>query len=359
MAVRIVEDRINKELNKTFGTESVDYVVMSDTDSIGVRLEPFVKRVVGDRSIDDIHKIVDMVDAYCKNKIEPFIAEQYDELTKNLNFYENTLFMKREKIIDRGVWRAKKNYVIQVYDNEGVRYKESKLVPVGVELVKSSTPEIVKGALTKGIRIILNGDEKQLQKFVQEFKKEYMSADLYKIAFPRGTNDIDKWYDSETIWKLKTPIHVKGCLVFNHLLKESGLHLKQAMITNGQKIKFVYLKMPNSVHSNVISFLDNLPEEFGINDCIDYATQFEKSFEMPMSSFSNILGWTLERENQLSDFFSDVGPAIVEFKKPVIDISSMKEEKKTKGEKAAVAIKRVPSTTRKEKKKPTDIGAFF
>lgn len=356
LAVRIVEDRINKELNKRFETSGIDYVVMIDTDSVVIRLESFVNKILNGRVIDDKHKIVDMIDAFCKREIEPFIASVYKELTENLKFYENSLYMKREKIIDRGIWRAKKNYVIQVFDNEGVRYKEAKLVSVGVEIVKSSTPAIVKSALKKGVNIILNEDEEALQKFVSQFKIDYMKADLYDIAFPRGVKEIDKWSDSETIWKLKTPIHVKGCLVFNHLLKSTGLHLKQAMITDGDKIKFVYLKTPNTVHSNVISFLNNLPEEFNMDSCIDYETQFEKSFISPMSSFSNILGWTLMKENQLNDFFSDAVPNLVEFKKPIIEFGP--EDKKKPGKSTnskPVEIKRVKN----KKSKPSDVGSFF
>ena len=312
--IQFIERRVNEFLSKKFGEK--DRVIASDTDSIFVNLEDFHKRVIGDKVVD-IQKTVDIIDLFCKNELEPFIAQCFDEFTQRLNFYKNTLYMKREKIIDRGIWRAKKNYIIQVWDNEGVRYNKSKFVAVGVEIARSSTPSFIKEALKKSLLIILNDNNDDLQEFIKDFKVQFNKFPVEEIAFPRGVNDIQKWVDDSGNYKSGTPIHIRGSIMFNQLMKKHDLNKMYPLITDSTKIKFVYLKMPNPIQSNVVAFNDYMPPEFGLESYIDYETQFVKSFVSPVESFTKAIGWDIEKRNDLSTFFdcnnlpTPVKPAII------------------------------------------------
>ena len=101
--------------------------------------------------------------------------------------------MKREVIADKGIWTAKKRYILNAHDVEGVRYKEPQLKIMGIEAVKSSTPAPCRQKIKDALKIIMSGDEKQLNTFIQEFREEFMKLPLEEIAYPRSVNGIDKY----------------------------------------------------------------------------------------------------------------------------------------------------------------------
>lgn len=354
MIIQYSERKMNEYLSQKFGYER-DRVIAIDTDSIFVSLSDFHRKVIGDKVIDDTHKVIDVFDKFCKKDIEPKLAEWFNEMSKFMNVYEPRLHMKREKIIDSGLWRAKKNYIIQVWDNEGVRYNEAKMVAVGVEIARSSTPKIVKDALKKAISLILNGTEDEVKEFVSSFRKEFVMRPLDEISFPRGVSEMDKWTDPTDIWKKGTPIHVKGALVFNTLIHRYKMPMKE--ITSGDKIKFIYLKTPNPTHCNVISFHTHLPSEFHLDKYVDKDTQFQKTFLHPMKSFTDIIGWKTEEEFSVSDFFGseDVvnqGPVSRPDLTLVSDSVTISPVKKSE-----TKVKLNP--TKPKKKQPTTIEGFF
>jgi DNA polymerase elongation subunit (family B) len=306
--IRYISNVLNEFLNKKLKTDGVDYVVANDTDSAYIRLDTLVEKIVPKGT--PIQKIVDFLDKFVSTVLEPLISEKFEALAVYMNALENKMHMKREAIADRAIWRAKKNYILQVYDNEGVRYNEPKLKTVGIETARSSTPELVRKALEKSLFILLNKDENDLHTFVKGFRETFMNVPVEDIAFPRGVTDLDKWIDptGRELWKSGAPVHVKASLVYNERLRTTGLIKKYPVIKNGDKIKFVYLKQPNPVRNNAIAFTDVFPPEFEMDEYIDRELQFEKTFLEPLRSFTDIIGWQTEKVNTLMDFFSEEGP---------------------------------------------------
>lgn len=300
LIIRYISQRLNVYLNNLFKTNDIDYVIFNDTDSAGLNLEYFVNKMFEDQS--DKQKIVDFLDKFVQKYINPYLVQEFQRLADYLNVFENRLSMNREVIADKGLWRGKKNYILQMYDKEGIRYTTPKMKIMGIETAKSSTPNIVRKGLEEAIRIILNGSEEDLQGFVQKFRNEFFSASIQDIAFPRGVSDIDKWVSSNGAIVKGAPIHVRGSIVYNRLLKSvhSG---EYPSIKNGDKVKFIYLKIPNIAQSYVIAFLDVLPHEFDLDKSIDREMQFDKTFLDPLKSLASLIHWNTEKTSNLDMFF--------------------------------------------------------
>ena len=302
VTIRWIERKLNEYVNKALGTENTDYVVASDTDSIYLNLGSLVTRVFGDTA--DAERVVPVLNQFCQEKIEPFIQSSYKELSDYLNCYEETLVMKRECIAERGIWTAKKRYILNVWDNEGVRYDEPKLKMMGIEAVKSSTPAPCRGYIKEALKIIMEGTENELIEFIEDKRREFSSLPAEQISFPRSASEITKYSNPATIYSKGTPIHVRGCLLFNHHLRLKKATNKYNIINDGEKIKFCYLKVPNPFQENVISFISELPKEFGLTEFIDYDTMYNKSFIEPMKAILDTIGWKTEHTAQLDMFFS-------------------------------------------------------
>lgn len=302
--IQYIGKEINKFLGQKLKIDNFDCVISSDTDSVMLCLDDLVRKIIPPET--STIKVIDFLDKFSKTALEPLVKEKFEELAKYLNAFENKMDMKREAIADRGIWRAKKNYVIQVYDNEGVRYAEPYLKTVGIETAKSSTPEIVRNALKRSISVLLNKTEADIHEFVKQFREEFMRAPIEEISFPRGVSDLDKYVLSDGRWIKGAPIHVKASIVYNNLLKQTGLNTRYPLIHSGDKIKFIYLKVPNPTGNNTIAITDFLHSEFGLDNYIDKELQFDKTFLEPLKSFTSILGWTTEYLNTLSGFFDDM-----------------------------------------------------
>ena len=288
LAIRWVEIRVNKYLNEILKTEGVDYIVASDTDSIYVRFKELIDKVSPNNPVDFLNKVAE-------EKIEPFINECYDELAQYMYVYDNKMEMAREVIADKGIWTAKKRYILNVHDSEGVRFKEPELKVMGIESVKSSTPHACRERIKASLKEIVTEDEKSVNQFIQDFRKEFMNLPVESMAFPRSVNGIRKWGDKSSIFKKGTPMHIKGALIYNYLLKKHKLTNKYPLIMDGEKLKYVLLKTPNIVQSNVIAFLGELPKEFGLHDQIDFDRQFSKSFVDPIELIMECIDWQVDR----------------------------------------------------------------
>jgi DNA polymerase elongation subunit (family B) len=237
-------------------------------------------------------------------ELEKHIEGCYQELAEYVNAYDQKMQMKRENIAERGIWTAKKRYILNVWDSEGVRYEEPKLKMMGIEAVKSSTPAPCRKMIKDGLKLMMSGTEDDVINFIDKCREEFKSLPPEQIAFPRTASDVRKYQSASTMYVKGTPIHVRGALLFNHHIKKNKLTNKYSLIGNGEKIKFVYLKKPNIIQENVISFIQDFPKELNLDKYIDYDLQFEKSFVDPLKSILDSIGWNVEKTVNLELFFS-------------------------------------------------------
>ena len=221
-----------------------------------------------------------------------------------MNAYDQKMFMKREVIANTGIWTAKKRYILNVWDSEGVRYNEPKLKMSGIEAVKSSTPGSCREKIKEALKVVMKGTEAEFHAFNQAFKDEFSKLPFEEVAFPRGVSELTKYESKSDVYQKGTPIHVRGAVIYNKLLTDRKLTKKYQAIKDGDKIKFCYMKMPNPTHENVLSVLNVLPKEFNLEKYIDYDTQFEKAYLEPLKIIVNTFGWSAEPVASLRGFFT-------------------------------------------------------
>ena len=303
VSIRWIENDMNGYLNRILKTDGEDYVIASDTDSIYLNLGPLVDQVYKGREKTD-ESVVTFLDKVCTLELEPFIDRSYQSLATYANAYDQKMQMKRETIANKGIWTAKKRYILNAWDIEGVRFREPKLKIMGIEAVKSSTPAPCRQKIKDGLKVIMQQDEESMQKFIADFREEFKSLAPDEIAFPRGCNNLGKWSNPVTIFGSGTPIHVRGSLLYNHYVKSNKLTHKYPLVRDGDKVKYIYLKTPNKINQNVISFMGQFPKELGLDKSIDYDLQFEKSFLDPFKVILNTLGWKPEKIATLEFLFS-------------------------------------------------------
>jgi DNA polymerase elongation subunit (family B) len=300
LSIRWIEAKVNAWMNKILSSDK-DYIIASDTDSIYLRMGELVDSILKDQS--DKQKVISLMDKICKDKIEPYIDKSYTELAEYVHAHRQKMQMKREGLSDKGIWTAKKRYILNVYNNEGVQYAEPKIKVMGLEMIKSSTPAVIRDKMKESIKLMVTGTENDVQKFISDFRREFKSLPPEDISFPRGMNGLANYSDSVTLYKKGTPIHVKGAILYNHNLKLMGLEKKYPRIQEGEKIKFTYLKMPNHFKDSVVSFPSRIPKEFGLDNYIDYDLQFDKAFLEPIRVILQAMKWKAEKTNSLEDFF--------------------------------------------------------
>ena len=301
LSIRWIEKHINRFINDLLKTGETDYVIASDTDSIYITFDSLVNEVC--REGLGTEKVITFLDKICKDKVEPFIDEMYKDLHAYINSYEQKMVMKRESIADKGIWTAKKRYILNVYDSEGVRYKEPKLKIMGIESVRSSTPQWCRENIQSLIVTIINTDEQTVINAIEDYRKVFKTLTFNEIAFPRSVKGLSKYKSSKDIYIKATPIHVRGTLLYNHQLHTRKLTRKYELIKDGEKIKFAYLKEPNILGENVIAIATVLPSEFGLEKYIDYDLQFDKSFLQPVKNILDVIGWKSENMSSLESFF--------------------------------------------------------
>ena len=302
VSIRWIENKMNVYLNKLLKTEDVDYVIASDTDSIYLNMGPVVETVFKGRE-KTTQSIVSFLDKVASVELEKYIESSYQELADYVNAYDQKMQMKRENIADRGIWTAKKRYILNVWDSEGVRYEEPKLKMMGIEAVKSSTPAPCRKMIKDALKLMMSGTEDEVIEFIENARKEFKKLPPEQISFPRSASDVQKYQSSSAIYVKGTPIHIRGALLFNHYIKQNNLDTKYSFIQNGEKIKFIYLKKPNTIHENVISFIQEFPKELNLDRYIDYDLQFEKAFLEPLKIILESIGWRMEKTNSLESFF--------------------------------------------------------
>lgn len=301
LSIQWIEAKFNQYMNKLLGTDGVDYVIASDTDSLYIRFGPIIDKFYSNLPVE---KVIDIMDKICQDKFQPFIDQSFQELADHVNAYKQKMKMKREGLSNKGIWTAKKHYILNVYDNEGVRYNEPHLKVMGLEMVKSSTPLVVRQAMKEIIGVIINQTEKDVQQYVENFREQFKTLPPEDISSPRGCNGIKQYSDSVTLYKKGTPLHVRGAIVYNDSLNKFGVNKKYQIINEGDKIRYTYLMEPNPLKSDIISFPHTLPKELGIHKYVDYNKQFEKTFLTPIQNVLDCIGWKAEHQNSLESFFS-------------------------------------------------------
>jgi DNA polymerase elongation subunit (family B) len=300
LSIRWIEKKLNEYMNSILKTDS-DYVIASDTDSIYMKLGPLVEKVYGS-SMPAI-KVIEFMDRVCEDKLQPYIDTSYQELAKYVNAFSQKMRMKREGLSDKGIWTAKKRYILNVYNNEGVQYNEPHLKVMGLEMVKSSTPSAIREKMYQTIKLLITGTESDVQDFIEKFREEFKSLPPEEISFPRGVNGLKEYSDSNSLYKKGTPIHVKGALLYNHYLKQMKLEKKYPLIQEGEKLKFTYLKQPNPFKDTVISYPGRLPAEFQLVEYVNYDMQFDKAYLDPVKIILDCIGWSPVKVNSLESFF--------------------------------------------------------
>ena len=300
LSIRWMANKLNAFMNKTLKTEDKDYVIAIDTDSIYLSLETLVEKTCVGKSTEQKIKYMDKI---CEDVFQSFIDKGYQELADYVNAFEQKMVMKREVLADKGIYIAKKRYILNVHNSEGVQYAEPKIKVMGLEMVKSSTPAVIRSTLKDSVKVILSSDQAAMQKFVQDFRNRFNAMTVEEIAFPRGVNGV-RQYAGSPIYAKGTPIHVRGALLHNHHIKRLGLEKKYQLIGEGERIKFVYLKMPNPIQEDVIAFSGELPPELGLHRYIDYDKMFEKVFLDALQIILTPIGWSAEEQSSLEDFFA-------------------------------------------------------
>jgi DNA polymerase elongation subunit (family B) len=306
LSIKWIEAKINQYMNKLLSTDNVDYVIASDTDSIYLRLGDLVNKVYGVDGVVKMpaQKVIEFMDKVCEDRLQPHIDKSYQELADYVHAFAQKMQMKREGLSDKGVWTAKKRYILNVYNNEGVQYAEPHMKVMGLEMIKSSTPSAIREKMKLSIKLMMTGTEQEVQDFIAKFRQEFKTLPAEEISFPRGLNGLNTYSDPVMLFKKGTPIHVRGAIVYNHYLKQKDLTKKYPLIQEGEKLKFTYLKMPNHFKNDVISFPSRIPKEFELDNYIDYDVQFDKAFLEPISVILRCMNWSAEKTNSLEDFFT-------------------------------------------------------
>ena len=302
VSIRWIENKMNQYLNKILKTEEEDYVIAADTDSIYLNLGPLVDSVYKEREKTD-KSVVSFLNKVCEVELEKYITSSYEELASYVSAYDQKMFMKRETIANKGIWTAKKRYILNAWDIEGVRFSEPKLKIMGIEAVKSSTPAPCRSAIKGALKVIMNGDEKDAQKYIADFREKFEAMPPEDVAFPRGCNGVKKWSNPAGLYSKGTPIHVRGAILYNYHIKKNKLTHKYPLIKDGEKVKFIYLKTPNKIVENVISFMNVWPSELQLDKQVDYDLQFQKSFLDPLRVILDTIGWKPEKVATLEHLF--------------------------------------------------------
>jgi DNA polymerase elongation subunit (family B) len=298
VSIRWMQDRINKFMNKSLQTTDIDYVIAVDTDSLYITLDKFVEKVYGNK-LPDRDKIIRMVDKACEEVFQPYIEKHYEDLGKHMLVYSQRMQMKRESIADKGIWVAKKRYILNVFNEEGVQYEKPKLKMKGIEAVKSSTPAVVKVAIKEALYILMNGSKDEFYQYVDSFKERFDEMPFEDVASPRSCQGVSK----HKLGGKSIPIHVRGALVYNHNINKLNITNTYTPIQDGDKIKFSYLRIPNPLSTNVISAPGALPKQLNIDRYVDHDTQFSKTFTEPVNGIINNIGWSIGKQQTLEDLF--------------------------------------------------------
>lgn len=305
-----IANKINDEVNKLNKTD-IDNRIYGDTDSVYISFVETVniytekfKQKYGKEPTKT--EICDWLDNCISSHFEPYIERVYTEFGEYQNTPVQAMKMAREVISDESVFIRKKGYIMNVLDNEGVRYSadKPKVKVTGMDAIRSSTPEVCRHKLKEAYKVMLFGEESSLQEFISEFKKEHRKLSAHQIAKNSSANNLLKYTCEDGNIAIKgTPAAVKGALYYNdYSTRILGNEFEP--ILEGEKVKYLCLKEPNLLRNKAVSFPVFLDKKLGLDEDIDYEKMFNDTFIKPLEPVMGILGWTAEPVGTLEDMFS-------------------------------------------------------
>lgn len=303
VAIRWISNHINDYLNILLGTNNVDRIITNDTDSLFLNLNDLVKKRF---KIRPEHKIItNFLDKFSETIINPFIKKCYNDLGKYLNVKNQCLSMVRDVITSNFLIKGKKRYIANVTDCEGLRYPEPRLKYVGIEVVRSSTPKFFKNRLIESCKLIMTSDNEALMAYVDSIRQDMLSELISDISIGTGVSDVHKYANSDLVcgYTKGTPIGCRAAIIYNKFILTNNLTSKYPLVESGDKIKYVYLKLPNTIKENVFGYIGNIPTESKLEKYIDYDLMLEKSFINPLTELLDIIGWSLSKVSTLDAFF--------------------------------------------------------
>ena len=295
--IKTLEKEMNSYLQK-IAKNDLDMVLAGDTDSCFLHFEPIIERIFKNKTPTEV-EVIDFLCSICDNQIQAVIDNIFKKFSERTNAFKNHLQMKREKICSTGLWKAKKNYILNVWDNEGVRYSTPKIKISGIEAVKTSNPAVCRDKMKKAIEYIMGATEDDLINFVDQFKREFYRLPPEDVSFPRRVSDIDKWFSQSTTYIKGTPIQARAAILYNKQIRERQLDNKYPLIKNGENLKFCYLKSPNPIKEDVIGFVQRFPNELELEKYVDYQKQFDLTFLQPLTKILDVIGWKTEKNYTL------------------------------------------------------------
>lgn len=292
--IRFIEIELNRVLDKFFESTK-DRVIISDTDSVVLELSDLFTKSTISMSRDER---IDILDLFAKQTLQPIIGRIINTIVTTLNAFPDVLSMKREIIADKTIVQSKKHYIMNVFDNKGVRYKTAKKKIIGMEAVRSSTPSWCKDRIKQALDIMFVSNNKECLQFIDQCQTDYwQELNLSIISFPRGLPDLELYTEQQK----SLPIHVAAALAFNRFIRDTGLTKKYTPIRSGEKIKFCYLLNPNPFKSHVIGWNTTAaPKELNLEMYIDRQHNFYVGFLKPIQTLMEIVGWSTSRCESVS-----------------------------------------------------------
>lgn len=279
-------------------------------------IEPFVEEFLKKNPDASLSETVDFCDKFETEVVQPKIQENIDEFCYYLNAMDKSKCGgKREIIADRFILLKKKKYLCRLRANEATVFPDDapKIKAMGVELIKSSTPKFSIEHMNEALPILFDGSQKDLREWFEKCKNEFKKAPISDIVANMTVNRVD--YDLRK--DLGIPFNSRASLIYNEFIKKNNLEGSFNLIQAGDKIKYIYLKTPNTLgetivnstgrsvkktYPNVIGFIDDNFIQY-IKDYIDYDTQFEKTVIKPLEFMTNAINFTVkEKAMDLFDF---------------------------------------------------------
>ena len=295
--------------------EDKNYVAYSDTDSIYIHAEPLLRHLYptfeempSEEKDDKLEEIA--------LKYQDIITDSYSSLaTDCFNAKgKHRLEMKTECVIRSAYFRATRRYAQWITKQEGIT-KET-LDVKGLEFKKANFPPVLGDFFRKALIDVLKGAEQsEIDSRLKLFKTQILDGTipLTKLGNPTSVKKLNKYTERKaragemfSIMAKGAPAAVKATVVYNDLLKFWGLHKEHSYITQGSKVKWIYMK-PNPYQIDAIAFLDyDLPEKIRIfiEQYADRKKIFESILLNKLEGFYNDLGWTLNLNPYQQMFFN-------------------------------------------------------
>mgnify|MGYP003120534332 FL=1 len=242
--IKFTKKIANNFYNKELGDQK-DYCIYIDTDSVFYSATPIVQKRHPNFDIRDEDKMSKEI-LNIASEVQDYLNNGYNYFAKKFcNIDKHRFDIKQEVIAKSGLFVTKKRYGLKIINDNGK--KVNKMMVKGLDTVRSSFPSAMRDMLSKLLEdILMDVPKDKLDKFIINFKNSMKLMDVDKVSIPTGVKDLTKFLeDSEgkfLNYRKGTPVHVKASIAYNGLLKHFNQHNRYEGITNGSKVKWLYLK---------------------------------------------------------------------------------------------------------------------